>query len=44
MTIATAAELTREAAIIPAQSALLFIDVQNYNALPEGGEYQEAGS
>ena len=43
MTIAAAAELTREAAIIPAQSALLYIDVQNYNALPEGGEYQDAG-
>ena len=35
--------LSREIPIVPAQSALLFVDVQNYNALPEGGEYQDAG-
>jgi ureidoacrylate peracid hydrolase len=29
----------RESAIIPERSALLFIDVQNYNARPDGGMY-----
>lgn len=43
MTIIPSSGLTREAPIIPAQSALLFVDVQNYNALPEGGEYLDAG-
>ena len=35
--------LSREIALVPSQSALLFIDVQNYNALPEGGEYKDMG-
>ena len=30
---------SREIPIEPAQTALLFVDVQNYNCLPEGGEY-----
>ena len=34
---------SREIGLVPAQSALLFIDVQNYNALPEGGEYKDMG-
>jgi ureidoacrylate peracid hydrolase len=33
----------RESAIVPARSALLFIDVQNYNARPDGGMYIEQG-
>jgi ureidoacrylate peracid hydrolase len=32
--------LSREIPVVPAETALLFIDVQNYNCLPEGGEYQ----
>ena len=32
--------LSREIPIIPRQSALLFIDVQNYNARPDGGGYK----
>jgi ureidoacrylate peracid hydrolase len=35
--------LSREIPIVPDRSALLFIDVQNYNARPDGGEYVEAG-
>jgi ureidoacrylate peracid hydrolase len=35
--------LSRDIPIVPRQSALLFIDVQNYNARPDGGEYKEAG-
>ena len=37
MTAANA--LSREVPIEPAHAALLFIDVQNYNCLPDGGEY-----
>jgi len=33
----------REIPIIPKRSALLFIDVQNYNARPDGGEYKDQG-
>src|SRR4051812_37326894 len=32
--------LSRDVEIDPAHAALLFIDVQNYNAGPDGGEYQ----
>jgi ureidoacrylate peracid hydrolase len=35
--------LSREIPIIPRQSALLFIDVQNYNARPDGGGYTNEG-
>ena len=35
----TAHELTREVPLVPAQSALLFIDVQNFCAHPGGGEF-----
>jgi ureidoacrylate peracid hydrolase len=31
--------LSREVAIEPEQTALLFVDVQNYNCIPGGGEY-----
>ena len=31
--------LSREVPIDTAHSALLFVDVQNYNARPDGGEY-----
>jgi ureidoacrylate peracid hydrolase len=31
--------LSREIEIEPAHTALLFVDVQNYNCLPDGGEY-----
>jgi ureidoacrylate peracid hydrolase len=31
--------LSREVPIDPAHTALLFVDVQNYNARPDGGEY-----
>ena len=34
---------SREIPIIPKQSAVLFIDVQNYNARPDGGEYKDHG-
>jgi ureidoacrylate peracid hydrolase len=33
------AGLSREVPIDPAHAALLFVDVQNYNARPDGGEY-----
>jgi len=36
-------QLTRERAVIPAQSALLFVDVQNFSARPDGGEYRDLG-
>ena len=32
--------LGREVEIDPAHAALLFIDVQNYTARPDGGEYR----
>ena len=35
--------LSREIPIVPQKSALLFIDVQNYNARPDGGEYKDQG-
>jgi ureidoacrylate peracid hydrolase len=31
----------REVPLVPERSALLFIDVQNYNARPDGGEYKD---
>jgi len=34
---------SREIPIFPRQAALLFIDVQNYNARPDGGEYKGQG-
>jgi len=34
---------SREIPVIPRQSALLFIDVQNYNARSDGGEYKDKG-
>jgi ureidoacrylate peracid hydrolase len=36
---AAGAPLSREVPIDPAHAALLFIDVQNYTARPDGGEY-----
>jgi ureidoacrylate peracid hydrolase len=35
--------LSREIPIVPQQSALLYVDVQNYNARPDGGEFKEKG-
>ncbi len=35
--------LSREIPVEPPKSALLFIDVQNYNARSDGGEYQDEG-
>ena len=35
--------LSREIPVVPARSALLFIDVQNFNARPDGGEYKDQG-
>lgn len=35
--------LSREIPVIPSRTALLFIDVQNYNARPDGGEYRQMG-
>ena len=35
--------LSREIPIVPHKSALLFIDVQNYNARSDGGEYGDEG-
>jgi ureidoacrylate peracid hydrolase len=35
--------LSRDIPIVPRKSALLYIDVQNYNALADGGEYQDEG-
>jgi ureidoacrylate peracid hydrolase len=34
---------SREIAIVPEQAALLFVDVQRFNARPDGGEYRAAG-
>ena len=36
-------KLSREIPIVPRKSALLFIDVQNYNARSDGGEYRDEG-
>jgi ureidoacrylate peracid hydrolase len=36
-------QLSREISIVPRKSALLFIDVQNYNARSDGGEYRDEG-
>ena len=38
-----ASKFSREVPIVPGRTALLFIDVQNYNARPDGGRYKEAG-
>lgn len=35
--------LSRETPIAPRRSALLYIDVQNYNARADGGEYKDEG-
>jgi len=35
--------LSRDIPIVPRRSALLYIDVQNYNARPDGGQYQDEG-
>jgi len=35
--------LSREIAVVPNRSALLFIDVQNYNVRSDGGEYKDEG-
>jgi ureidoacrylate peracid hydrolase len=35
--------LSREIPVVPRRSALLYIDVQNYNARPDGGEYRDQG-
>ena len=35
--------LSREIPVDPQKTALLFIDVQNYNALPDGGGYRSQG-
>ena len=35
--------LNREAPVVPSRTALLFIDVQNYNVRPDGGKYREMG-
>jgi len=35
--------LSREIPVVLSNSALLFIDVQNYNARADGGEYREQG-
>ena len=36
--------LTRDVPLVPEQSALLFIDVQNFSAHPEGGEFKDLSS
>ncbi|HEX3349916.1 MAG TPA: isochorismatase family cysteine hydrolase [Acetobacteraceae bacterium] len=36
--------LSREVAIDPRHAALLFVDVQNYTARPDGGEYAHLGA
>jgi ureidoacrylate peracid hydrolase len=38
---AVPAPLSRNIPIIPGRAALLFVDVQNYNCSPDGGEYRE---
>ena len=35
--------LSREIPVIPQKTAMLFIDVQTYNALPDGGGYRSRG-
>ena len=35
--------LSRDIPIVPRKSALLYIDVQNYNARADGGEYKDEG-
>ena len=35
--------LSREIPVVPSRSALLYIDVQNYNARADGGEYKDEG-
>jgi ureidoacrylate peracid hydrolase len=35
------AELSRDVPVKPDETALLFIDVQNYNCHPDGGEYRD---
>ncbi len=35
--------VSREIPIVPRRSALLFVDVQNYNSRPDGGEYVAEG-
>ena len=35
--------LSREISIVSERSALLLIDVQNYNARTDGGEYKDEG-
>lgn len=35
--------VSREVPVVPEQTALLFIDVQNFSCSPEGGEYRDAG-
>jgi ureidoacrylate peracid hydrolase len=36
-------QLSREIPVFPEKTALLFIDVQNYNARPDGGAYRAQG-
>ena len=36
-------KLSRELSVVPRKTALLFIDVQNYNARPDGGGYRTQG-
>ena len=36
-------QLSREIPVVPQKSALLFIDVQNYNARSDGSEYRDEG-
>ncbi|UCH26856.1 MAG: hypothetical protein JSV66_04200 [Trueperaceae bacterium] len=35
--------LSRDVPVVKAETALLVIDVQNYNCLPDGGEYRAEG-
>ncbi len=35
--------LTRQTPVVPSETALLFVDVQNLNARPEGGVYKAQG-
>ena len=39
----TSVPLSREVPVVPAETALLFVDVQNLNARPDGGVYQSRG-
>jgi ureidoacrylate peracid hydrolase len=36
-----AVELSRDVPVVPAQTAMLFVDVQNYNCHEDGGEYRD---